>query len=251
MLVARRFPLFALAALAALAAAQSASAMVGPAREDAQFADQVVMVLTRGAEGSGFCSGVVIAPRVVLTAAHCLRPVGDMLVHYRDAAGAPILVPVEAVAVHPQYRADAIARRVVSIDLGLIETRTPLPVPFRPAVLARGEAPPVGEAATAVGYGVAREGEPKTGGVLRAASLSVRAPASQVLLWAADPTQAGAGGCSGNSGGPLFAADGETVLAVVAWTSGPRGGKCGAITQGPLLAPVRDWIDTVLAGWSS
>jgi len=241
----------ALAALLALATGRDAGALVGPAREDARFADRVAMVLTRGAEGSGFCSGVVIAPRVVLTAAHCLRPVKDMLVFFRNAAGEPILIPVEATAAHPLYRPDAVRRRVVSIDVGLIETQTPLPAPFRPAALAEGEAAaPVGSAVTAVGYGVAREGEPKTGGVLRAAELAVAAPASQVLLWAADPKAAGAGACSGDSGGPIFAADGETVMAIVAWTSGQHGQKCGAVTQGTWVAPLRGWIDGVVAGWA-
>jgi len=249
---ARRFLAFlTLYGLFAHFGAPSAHAVVGRSRDAAQFADRVVMVLTRGAEGSGFCTGIVLAPRIVLTAAHCLHAAADMVVHYRDASGQPVLVAVAATSAHPLYRADAVKRRVVSIDAGLVETATPLPTRFRPALLAGGDAPAVGDPATVVGYGIGQEGKPKTGGALRAADLHVRAPASQILLWADDPAETGAGACSGDSGGPVFAADDKTVLAIVAWTSGAKGHKCGAITQGPLMAPLRDWIETITKRWDS
>jgi hypothetical protein len=241
-------------ALAQLAAASlgwvaPAAAVVGAADEDARFADRVVMILNRGANEQGFCSGVVLGPRVILTAAHCLLPTGDMLVHYRDETGRPVVVPVQAVAVHPRYRADAIARRVVSIDLALVEIRTPLDGRFAAARLAEGDGPAVGETTILAGYGIAREGEPKTGGTLRSARLRVRAPLSKILLWAEDGGRTGLGACVGDSGAPLFSADGETVLAIVAWTSGPDGSHCGDLTQGPLVAPQRAWIDATLARW--
>ena len=232
-----------------LAGVAPAAAVVGAASQDGRFANQVVMVLTRGGDKAGFCSGVVIAPRVILTAAHCLRPVQDMAVHYRDESGQPVLIPVQAVAAHPLYRVDAIVKRVASIDLGLVETATPLPARFAAVRLAEGDGPNVGEEAILAGYGLAREGEAKTGGALRNATLQVRAPLSHILLWAEGAAQAGVGACSGDSGGPLFSADGVAVVAIVAWTSGSHGGHCGALTQGPLVAPQRGWIDATLAGW--
>jgi len=254
-MILRRRRAFSIAgALAGLAAAclgwaAPAAAVVGAADEDVRFANHVVMVLTRGADKAGFCSGVVLGPRVVLTAAHCLRPVADMLVHYRDEAGRPVVVAVEAAAAHPLYRADAIAQRVVSVDLALVETRTPLSPRFTAPSLASGDGPAVGETTIVAGYGIAREGEPLTGGALRSARLTVRAPLSKILLWAEDADEAGAGACAGDSGGPFFSGDGETVVAIVAWTSGPRGRHCGALTQGPLIAPQRAWIDATLARW--
>jgi hypothetical protein len=240
-----------LAAAAWLASAIiGAEAIVGPSEPGAPYADRVVMVLSRGREGSGFCTGVVLAPRIVLTAAHCLRAPGDTLALYRDGAGEPVTIAAAATVVHPRYRADAIARRVVSIDLGLLETETALPSSFHPAVLAD-RAADIGEPVLLVGFGVAREGEPKSGGAPRAAALRVRAPLSGVLLWAEDPEHSGAGGCSGDSGGPIFAADRRTVLALAAWTAGEKGRKCGALTQGPLVSPMRGWIESVLTKWGS
>ncbi|MBV8474223.1 MAG: trypsin-like serine protease [Hyphomicrobiales bacterium] len=235
-----------IAFLAAFAAAAPAGAIVGGADDGSGFANQVVMVLTRGEDKAGFCSGVVLGPRVVLTAAHCLRPAQDMAVFFRDDKGAPVLLPVAAAASHPLYHADAVAKRIVSIDLALIELGAPLPDRFAAPRLASGDGPDVGEAAIVAGFGVTREGEPKTGGSLRSAKLQVRAPLSRILLWAGGAEQEGA--CYGDSGGPLFSSEG-TVLAIVAWSAGSHGGRCGTLTQGPLVAPQRAWIDATLVRW--
>jgi hypothetical protein len=246
--VGRRGALIAL--LGAALSGAPAQAVVGPSESGARFADHIVMVLTRGSDRDGFCTGIVLGPRAVLTAAHCLRPTRDMAVHYRDATGQSVLVAVVAAEAHPLYRANAIAERQVSIDLALIETATPLDPRFTPARLAEGDGPAVGDEAILAGYGVTREGTPASGGALRSARLKVRAPLSRILLWAEDGAAGGAGACGGDSGAPLFLGDGETVAAIVAWTSGTeRGKRCGGLTQGPLIAPQRDWIATTLARW--
>src|SRR5580693_9079615 len=94
-----------LAAFASFAA--PACALVG-ASPDGRFADRVAMVLLRGPGEAGFCSALVLDSRTLLTAAHCVKSTRDMAVHYRDASGAPVIVPVEAAAAHPLYRPDAI-----------------------------------------------------------------------------------------------------------------------------------------------
>ena len=226
-----------------------AFALVGPAVEDPSYADHVVMVLKRAVGRASFCTGVVLAPRVILTAAHCVAAIGDMRVHYRDDAGRPVLIEVDAIAVHPGYRADAAARRVVSIDLALVRTRTPIDPRFSAAALDADGVVAVGRPLRILGYGVAREGEGSSAGVLRGAALRVRAPLSKVLLWAEDPDDAGGGACAGDSGGPILADDTRQVLAISAWSTGGGARHCGTITQGPLVAPQRGWIDGVLRGW--
>ena len=89
------------AALTLLLAATPATAIVG-GREGAEVpgAASAVMVLT---SGGGVCSGVVVAPDAVLTAGHCVAGVGENRVHYRDAAGRPVLAEVAARHLHPAY----------------------------------------------------------------------------------------------------------------------------------------------------
>jgi hypothetical protein len=232
-----------LALFAALAAPlHPARALVG-GEPDGRFADRVAMVLIRGGDKAGFCTGLVLSPRVLLTAAHCLRPLRDMAVHYRDAAGAPVVIPVDAAVAHPLYRADAIKARALSIDLALIRTARPLPPQFAGAAIADGGAPPIGAPAIVSGYGAAREGDWASAGELRAVTLAVREPASTVLIWAADPTGRPAGACNGDSGAPIWSADGSAAIAIVAWAQGPHGRGCGGLTQGPLLAPLKGWIE--------
>ena len=232
-----------LALLAGLSAPLApARALVG-AKPDGRFADRVAMVLIRGGDSAGFCSALVLSPRILLTAAHCLRPLRDMAVHYRDAAGAAVIVPVDAAIAHPRFRADAIQARVQSIDIALIRAARPLDPRFAAAAIGDGEPPAVGAPAIVSGYGAVREGDWSSGGTLRSVTLAVREPASTVLIWAADPGGREAGACNGDSGAPIWSVDGSTAIAIVAWAQAPHGRGCGGLTQGPLLAPLKGWIE--------
>ncbi len=201
------------------------------------------MVLMRGGGEAGFCSALVIDSRTVLTAAHCLKSLADTAVYYRDASGAPVVTPVEAAVVHPEYRPDAIRARALSIDVALIRTARPLEARLVGARIASSDGPAVGEPVILSGFGATREGDWKSGGTLRSVTLAVREPASSVLVWAADPSGRPAGACSGDSGAPIWSADGETALAIAAWAQAPHGRGCGGLTQGPRLAPLKAWID--------
>jgi hypothetical protein len=227
-------------------AATRADAVVGPSESGDAYGDRVVPILTKGPEGSGLCTGIVLTPDILLTAAHCVRPPSDMAILLHDAGGGYTLVPVARAERHPGYRADAIVARKVSIDAGLVELATPLGAAFRPATLGD-SAPGVGDAVTIVGFGERRAGDTKSSGVLRQADLAVRAPLSHILLWAKG-VEAGSGACSGDSGGPMFASEG-TVAAIVAWVAAGDRAGCGALTQGPLVAPIKPWIEETLARW--
>ncbi|MDP4004824.1 trypsin-like serine protease [Methylobacterium sp. NEAU K] len=241
MLVPKRRP----AALPALAAALSlaafpARAIVGGAEAPAGGA---VMVLS---SNGGVCTGVVLAPDTVLTAGHCAAAGLEHRVHFRDAAGEPVLVAVAARAVHPGYDAGAAAGRRRSIDLALLRTATPLPPRFAPVTLSAAM-PRAGESLTLSGYGAGKPGDPRSTGTYRSVALPVIEPygPSRILVWLRRDAASPAGGCQGDSGGPIVGPEGG-VLALAAWI----GGACGGLTQGVLVGPQRGWIDWVLGGWS-
>ncbi len=200
-----------------------------------------VMVLS---SNGGVCTGVALAPDVVLTAAHCAGTGLEQRVHYRNEAGEPVLVTLAARAVHPGYDAGAVAGRRPSVDLALLRTATPLPARFAPATLGSAQ-PRAGETLDLAGYGAARPGDPRSTGTFRRAALSVVEPhgPSRILVWLRAPAGK-AGGCQGDSGGPVTA-PGGAVVAVTAWI----GGACGGLTQGVRLGPQRPWLDRTLQGW--
>ena len=220
-----------------------ALAIVGGAEDAGPLSRAAIMVLSsRG----GVCSGVVVAPDAILTAAHCVTGATDYRVHYRDADGRPVLLEPSGLAVHPGYDKGAIVGRRRSIDLALVRLAAPLPARFRTATLSAAS-PGKGEPVTFGGYGVSREGEARSTGTFRSVELPAIEPhgRSTILVWAQGA--AGAGACEGDSGGPV--ASGGGVAAVTSWASGSGKNQCGAISQGVLLGPQKTWIDATLAGW--
>ena len=239
-------------ALAAVASAPAA-AIVGGSEDAGPLSRASIMVLS--ARG-GVCSGVVVAPDAVLTAAHCVSGASEYRVHYKGDDGQPVLLVPAAIAVHPGYDRGAVAGRRRSIDLALVRLAVPLESRFQSAALAA-EAVASGDPVTFAGYGVAREKDGRSTGTFRSVALNVVEPygRSTILVWAKGASgkdasgkgASGMGACEGDSGGPV--SNGSGVMAVTSWASGGGRNGCGDISQGVLVGPQRSWIDGVLAGW--
>lgn len=228
-----------------------AFALVGPSAPAGSLARHTVMVLRNGPGISAFCSGVVIAPRIVLTAAHCVSGSPGQVAIYAPTNGEPRPIVAQRIIRHPEYVPNAIKLRRRSIDLALVMASESLPAPYSPARIARDVPVRLDSNYVIAGYGLRQEGEEKTGGELRTGRLIAQAPLSSILLWARDAEKRGLGACTGDSGGPIFESSSLHLVAITVWSTGPRGRQCGDLTQAALVAPQSGWINTVLRQWSA
>jgi hypothetical protein len=221
-----------------------AAALVGGApKASRSIARHVVMVV--GSDKT-FCSGVVIAQDLILTAAQCIHPGTRYSIVGLDPPR--VLTKVASAVPHPEWDSSAILRHQVSADVGLLKLVTPLPPAYKPVALANTMAT-AGSQAIVAGYGVTRDGDGKTGGTLRAADLVVtESPNTRQIRLVDSNTKgesAGLGACNGDSGGPLLdVRDGQlVVLGMVSWSTGPAlSTGCGGLTGVTPIVRYRDWV---------
>lgn len=235
--LARGLSLLAALALAPLGARGALAVMGGsPAAADVAV-HAVLIVSTRGAS----CTGAVLAPDVVLTAAHCVQPQGDYAVALLSG-GSARLVPAVRIVVHPRFDADQFRTRRPTPDVALVKLAEPLPTSFRPVRLAQGQdLPAKGTSFLIAGYGVTAEGAPKSAGTLRTVALPSIGTTGGIMVRLARP-DGRAGACTGDSGGPAFV-DG-VLTGVVGWATAQGGARgCGGVTGVTLVALQRSWID--------
>jgi Trypsin len=228
-----------------------AAALVGGAPEaDQSIARHVVMVT--GSDRT-FCSGVVIAQDLILTAAQCVHPATSYRIIGFDAPK-PLtpkaLKSVSSTVVHPEWDADAILRHRVSADVALVKLAAPLPPAYMPVALADSQrVVAAGARVIVAGYGVTVIGNGRTGGTLRAAHLLVTGNPGTLQIRLADPNTkgelAGLGACQGDSGGPVLdTSDGRlAVIGMISWSTGPAlSTGCGGLTGVTPIIRYRDWI---------
>lgn len=221
-----------------LQAPGAAQAIVGGVPASSEVAAQTVMIVsTRGAS----CSGAVLARDLILTAAHCVQPAADYAVALLGE-GAPKLLPVARIAVHPSFSADQFRTRRPTPDLALVKLAEPLPARFRTVALAGGDGLPAkGTDFLIAGFGMTADGAGRSAGTLRTASLPSIGTTGGIMVRLSVPGAA-AGACTGDSGGPVFK-DGA-LAGIVGWATGPDGTRgCGGVTGVTLVSLQRPWIE--------
>jgi len=192
-----------------------------------------VVALTRASTG-GLCSGVVVAPRLVLTAAHCVADAtaADVTVVLGEDVAIPDATATAAELIVYPTVTDLETAMPGGIDLGFVVVGEDLGV--APLALAPGAAPGEGETVTLVGYG---DDAADVSGLRRTVDLPVDALCPR-LLGAGDET---GNACTGDSGGAVL--HGDALVAVI---SHGRAG-CTAPTQATRVDVHRAWLEAVIA----
>jgi len=268
-------PLLALCALVLMSlAATPAEAIVGGTDQVSdQFTAPLAYIEISEPRGTGACTGTLIAPNVIMTAAHCVyetnrhgnlvgiaRPANFRIrVGSRDVSNAALGVAAEVTAVLPQpyYRWDG-NRHFHDIALPALAR----PLPQTPAHLAE-QHPGAGKPLLIAGYGrsstVDRGGPRK----LRVAQIDAADPASCHLVsesfdpsWlfcgtaaTSDLVVPGGTACFGDSGGPAFASENTTGNVVIEGVISYGAGTDCEVSRSylTLVASERGFIDRALA----
>jgi trypsin len=229
--------------------------------------------------GNTACTGSYIAPRVVLTAAHCIRPdayAGASYVYFgndyaRDSAVLPDVPPpgsrtpfarIENWLVHPGYDA---ALNYPDLAVVYLDRELPVtPLPLRTARVGRSF---IGDKATIVGYGASKiddaTGLPAGAGRKRAGTAKILGsptaadfheddpnagildPAIRVDLLKLNGERPNAAICAGDSGGPLLLEEhGKTYVAGVSFWGGVG---CEGYSMYTRIDPFVDFIKGAIA----
>lgn len=166
--------------------------------------------LTCGAPAPPDCTGTLVAPRVVLTSAHCVDhgvPGAVEVFFGEDAAAGGDVVYVEAITVHPDW--DEATR---ANDLALVLLAVAVPIAPAPLASALDDGL-VGATVRLVGFGSAGEGT--LPGVKRSGTAVISSLDAVELRIAPAPSMS----CHGDSGGPVFVtvAGAEVLAGVTSW----------------------------------
>ena len=265
--------------LALAVAAPTAGAIVGGTDQtDDAFAAPLAYIEITEPGGIGSCTGTLIAPAVVMTAAHCVHNTtrrGNLVgvarpseitvrVGSRNVSDPALGVKARVVAVLPQpyYRWDG---RRHNHDVALLALDRV--VPQAPAVLAE-QRPDAGKSLLIAGYGATSTNDNTRPAALKAALIDAADPDSCTLVsesfdpsWlfcgeaSTDPAVPGGTSCYGDSGGPAFAYENTFANVVVEGviSYGSRQSCESSRSYLVLVSSERGFIDRALAtppaGW--
>ncbi|MGV7031971.1 S1 family peptidase [Methylobacterium symbioticum] len=244
----------ALGALVGLIPASAGAVIQGEVARDPN-GTRTFVVRIESTQGE-ICSGTLIAPDLVLTAAHCVMHRAGYNVIAVDRGFRSRRVGAAAVSMHPEFVPGTTPEDQPGVDLALIKLAQPLGADFAPLDPRGAGSIGTGDAVDIAGFGVVAENRRNTARTLRQAhlvsigSLQVANRVTVVTDRRRFAETAGAGACLGDSGGPILSGGpgGYRIVGVVSWSSGAlqqntkRRTACGGFTAVTPVAEHAGWI---------
>ncbi|NBJ11503.1 S1 family peptidase [Microvirga arsenatis] len=256
----RALPLLALAVLTLLASPAWAVLQGVASRDPDGLRRSVVSIENSLGE---LCSGVIVGPDLVLTAAHCVIDRAAYRVVALNRAFRPQRFAVAALAIHPTFVPGTTPRTQPGVDLAVVKLDRPLGPDYLALDPTQAGRIDVGDPVTIAGFGVLSERLKRTARTLRQTNLVSLGPvevANRVLI-VVDRNRlaetAGAGACRGDSGGPILAATaaGYQLYGITSWSSGAmrtrQPSACGGLTAVTPIVEHLGWIVSSMRGLGS
>jgi hypothetical protein len=179
--------------------------------------------------GTGHCTGILVAPTAVLTAAHCAEIAGSGV----QVGNAPTPIPVSRVRLHPGWDG-SVGFDAAILELAAPAAAQPLPVAISPDGLGAGVTVRV------AGWGVTSGSPAPAEGEMRVDQLF-----GELFLATAAPS----GLCDGDSGGPLLLGRPGADERLVGIASAGTSAACTDIIAVRATA-IRDWLVAQTGGGS-